>query len=78
MVKGFKRKRSANRHINIDVSGEVASGDRVTRDVFSLFFEKMFDGEHEKVSRPTLDKEDLETIGEKLLTLLSDIIMLFL
>lgn len=45
----------------------MTTGDGVTKDTFSLFFEKVYeiyDGEYGKIASPTLEEEDLETIAE--------------
>ncbi|MEM7216662.1 MAG: hypothetical protein AAF423_14070, partial [Pseudomonadota bacterium] len=71
MIATFKKRTSNNKNLEITFKGEDATGEGVTRDALSLFFEKvyqLFDGENEKV--PGFDV-DLE---EEILTIIGTVI----
>ena len=63
----FKKRTTTNHLVSIIFKGEDASGDGVTADAFTSFFEKLYelmDGNNQKVPSIRLDDEELIVVGK--------------
>ena len=67
MINLYKKRNTANHQLQLSFDNEVASGDGVTRDVFSAFFSSVYsemDGSSEHVPHTIVDDDDLVAVGK--------------